>query len=152
MIASGGPSVVSGALSTFTFKDQAIRVIDREGNPWFVAQDICHTLSVYIRPNGSVNTTAAMDKLAADEKEVLPYQEAKRIGLQQSASRAHGLAIISEAGLYRLIMRSDKPEARAFQDWVTRDVLPAIRKDGAYLMGEVGRPAGDTAPTCGRIR
>jgi prophage antirepressor-like protein len=41
-----------------------------------------------------------------------------------------GANCISESGLYKLIMRSDKPEARAFQDWVTRDVLPAIRKDG----------------------
>ncbi len=43
---------------------------------------------------------------------------------------------VSESGLYKLIMRSDKPAARAFQDWVTRDVLPAIRKDGGYIMGE----------------
>lgn len=44
--------------------------------------------------------------------------------------------LISESGLYKLIMRSDKPQARDFQDWVTRVVLPAIRKDGAYIMGE----------------
>lgn len=44
--------------------------------------------------------------------------------------------LISESGLYKLIMRSDKPEAKAFQDWVTRDVLPAIRKDGGYVKGE----------------
>ena len=42
------------------------------------------------------------------------------------------LAIITESGLYKLVMRSDKPEARQFQDWVTREVLPAIRKDGMY--------------------
>jgi len=46
------------------------------------------------------------------------------------------LTLLSESGLYKLIMRSDKPTARPFQDWVTRDVLPAIRKDGAYIMGE----------------
>ena len=45
-------------------------------------------------------------------------------------------SLVSESGLYKLIMRSDKPEARKFQDWVTREVLPAIRKDGAYIMGE----------------
>ena len=44
--------------------------------------------------------------------------------------------IVSESGLYKLIMRSDKPIARYFQDWVTREVLPAVRKDGAYIMGE----------------
>jgi hypothetical protein len=46
------------------------------------------------------------------------------------------LTLISESGLYKLIMRSDKPEAKAFQDWVTKVVLPAIRKDGGYVMGE----------------
>lgn len=44
--------------------------------------------------------------------------------------------VVSESGLYKLTMRSDKPGARRFQDWVTRDVLPAIRKDGAYILGE----------------
>jgi prophage antirepressor-like protein len=44
--------------------------------------------------------------------------------------------LLSESGLYKFIMRSDKPIARPFQDWVTREVLPAIRKDGAYISGE----------------
>ena len=47
-----------------------------------------------------------------------------------------GLTLASESGLYKLIIRSNKPEARPFQDWATRDVLPAIRKDGGYIMGE----------------
>uniref|UniRef100_UPI0030D8A3D7 BRO-N domain-containing protein n=2 Tax=Pseudomonas sp. EA_35y_Pfl2_R5 TaxID=3088690 RepID=UPI0030D8A3D7 len=46
------------------------------------------------------------------------------------------ITFISESGLYKLVMRSDKPDARAFQDWVTRVVLPAIRKDGSYVLGE----------------
>ena len=51
--------------------------------------------------------------------------------------------IINESGLYSLIMRSDKPQAKAFQDWVTRAVLPAIRKNGAYVMGEEKVAAGE---------
>ncbi len=50
--------------------------------------------------------------------------------------RGHGLALISESGLYKLVMRSDKPEVREFQNWVTKVVLPAIRKDGGYIHGE----------------
>jgi len=46
------------------------------------------------------------------------------------------LVLVSESGLYKLVMRSDKPQAKAFQDWVTKVVLPAIRKDGAYVMGQ----------------
>ena len=48
--------------------------------------------------------------------------------------KGHGLKLISESGLYKYIMRSDKPEARAFQDWITREVLPAIRKTGGYVL------------------
>jgi len=51
--------------------------------------------------------------------------------------------VLSESGLYKLIMRSDKPEAKPFQDWVTREVLPAIRKDGMYVMGEEKVRAGE---------
>lgn len=50
--------------------------------------------------------------------------------------KGHSGNLISESGLYKLVMRSDKPAAREFQDWVTRTVLPAIRKDGMYVMGE----------------
>jgi prophage antirepressor-like protein len=61
------------------------------------------------------------------------------------------MAIVSESGLYKLIMRFDKPEARSFQDWVTRDILPAIRKDGGYILGEEkgqhGRTVGRRKPT-----
>ncbi len=49
------------------------------------------------------------------------------------------LTLLSESGLYQLVIRSDKPLARPFQDWVAREVLPAIRKDGAYIMGEEAR-------------
>lgn len=48
----------------------------------------------------------------------------------------HRAVVISESGVFKLIMRSDKPEARSFQNWVTRVVLPAIRKDGGYIAGE----------------
>lgn len=106
------------------------------GQPWFVAADVCRALSVYLRDAYTVNTSAALSKLAHDEKCNVAYAEAKRIGLQGIASRAYGIATVTESGLYKLIMRSDKPEARKFQDWVTREVLPAIRKDGAYIMGE----------------
>ncbi|SET08760.1 BRO family, N-terminal domain [Paracoccus homiensis] len=105
------------ALSTFTFNTHDIRVIDREGNPWFVAADVCRVL-------GLSNTTVALHHLTPDER-------------AKADLGVRGLwpNIISESGFYRLVMRSDKPEARAFQDWVTRHVLPAIRKDGAYVMG-----------------
>ena len=120
----------------YAFNDNQLRVVQLDGQPWFVAQDVCRCLDICIRPDGRVNTSNALKKLAEDEKNNLPYLEAYRIGLNHSASRPYGLSLISESGLYKLIMRSDKAEARVFQDWVTRDVLPAIRKDGMYIQGE----------------
>lgn len=119
------------ALSTFTFKSHDIRVIDREGNPWFVARDVCDALGYPARAGG---VSSYLHVLSADEK----FKATRRTtsNLFDGGYGASMLMLISESGLYKLVMRSDKPEARAFQDWVTRDVLPAIRKDGAYVMGE----------------
>ena len=103
-----------------------IRVVDLDGNPWFVAKDACQAC-------GILNTTRALSALAPDEKGL---QRVKTPGGEQT------LNVISESGLYKLVMRSDKPQARRFQDWVTREVLPAIRKDGAYVMGEEVRTRG----------
>ena len=97
-----------------------------EGNPWFVVQDVCRALDTFIRGEGTVNTNMATSKLDGDEKQNLPYEEAKRIGLQLVASRAYGVTLVSESGIYKLIMRSDKPNAKPFQDWVTKEVLPSI--------------------------
>ncbi|MFG1419928.1 Rha family transcriptional regulator [Xanthobacter sp. V0B-10] len=94
-----------------------------DGAPWWVASDVCRALGVYVY-GGKVNVTEAMKKLQADEVWF------DRIELTAGYPRKH--ALVSESGLYKLIMRSDKPEAWAFQGWVTRVVLPAIRKDGAY--------------------
>lgn len=122
--------------STFDFMGIQLRVVLIDGNPWFVAQDICRALDVAVRADGSINTSMATAKLDASEKLNLPYQEAKSIGLKETASRAYGVTLISESGIYRMVMRCDKWEARAFQDWVTKVVLPAIRKDGAYIKDE----------------
>ncbi|WP_237149964.1 BRO-N domain-containing protein [Metapseudomonas otitidis] len=108
-------------VSIFKFENKAeIRLVEIDGSPWFVAKDVCGVL-------GLTNTSQSIRPLASDEKGV------NRI---DTPGGAQDLSCISESGLYKLIMRSDKPVARRFQDWVTRDVLPAIRKDGAYIMGE----------------
>ena len=100
--------------------------MDISGTPWFVAPDVCRVF-------GLSNVTKALLPLSEDEKGLTPIQTLG--GVQR-------LNTISESGLYKLVMRSEKPEAKAFQEWVTREVLPAIRKDGMYVAGEHGR-AGD---------
>lgn len=103
-----------------------VRIVALNGQPWFVAADVCKALGYNVKADGSVNTHQALKPLAAEEVTTT----------QISGNRGQHPKLISESGLYKLVMRSDKPQARLFQDWVTRDVLPAIRKDGAYVMGE----------------
>ncbi|MRN49161.1 BRO family protein [Brucella sp. 10RB9214] len=94
----------------------------------FVAVDVCRCLGIHIRSDGRINTNRALSKLTAPEKQNLPYKEAHLRGLKEVAARAYGVSLVSESGLYKLIMRSRKPEAKKFQNWVTQVVLPAIRK------------------------
>lgn len=92
------------------------------GAPWWVAADVCRAMALQVAPSGAVNVTSACRPLDPFEQMLLSKQQC---GARRS------MIGISESGLYKLVMRSDKPEARAFQDWVNREVLPAIRKDGA---------------------
>lgn len=103
---------------------------DIGGEPWFVAADVCRAL-------GLDNTSYVVRRLDDDEKQ----------SFKLANQRGRDPIIVSESGLYKLILRSDKPQAKPFQDWVTRVVLPAIRKDGGYIQGEekVARTLFETA-------
>nr|DAQ24461.1 MAG TPA: repressor domain protein [Caudoviricetes sp.] len=105
--------------SIFTFPEtgQTVRVMIKDGEPWFVGKDVCNVL-------GLVNNRKAMYALEDDEKGVT---QSYTLGGMQN------ITIISEAGFYRLVLRSDKPIAKPFQRWVTHDVLPSIRKTGGYI-------------------
>ncbi len=92
----------------------SLRVIEIDGDPWFVASDICDALTL-----PTVNVRRSLDE-----------DEVKSIKLM--GMRGKPPLLVAESGLYSLVMRSNKPEARAFRKWVTSVVLPAIRRDGAY--------------------
>lgn len=94
---------------------------DEASEPWFVAKDVCDILEI----ENSRKATADLD---SDEKNTVTISN----GIAGNPNKT----IISEAGLYRLIMRSRKPEAKDFQRWVTHEVLPSIRKHGGYMMGQ----------------
>lgn len=102
---------------SFDFNGNQVRVVNCDGSPWFVAKDVCDVL-------GIKNTTQAVASLDEDERAMY------NIGRQGSSN------IISESGLYALIFKSRKAEAKAFRKWVTSSVLPAIRKTGSYVAGE----------------
>lgn len=95
-------------------------MVEIDGEPWFVAVDVTKHLG--LSRHGGV-----LAPLSRDEK-----TKRGRTSLGMAAGR--DVNLISESGLYKLVMRSDKKEAKQFQEWVTREVLPAIRKTGTYTM------------------
>ena len=95
-----------------------VRAVVRDGEPWFIAKDICDALELR-----TDNLRAILEEDEIDT--VNPYT----IGVAQNGGRAP--LIINESGLYSLILRSRKPEAKKFKKWVTAEVLPSIRKHGA---------------------
>lgn len=107
-----------GSVQTFQFADFTVRVVTIGGEPWFVAVDVALIL-------GYRNSPDATRLLDEDEK-----------GTQivRTPGGAQELAIINESGLYSLILRSRKDEARPFRKWVTAEVLPAIRRTGTYTL------------------
>ena len=86
-----------------------------DGEPWFVAADVCQSLEVG-------NPTMALRRLDADEKALITIE-----GLSRGNDSVN---IVSESGLYSLILTSRKPEAKAFKRWITHEVIPSIRKHG----------------------
>ena len=103
-------------LSVFKFEETAlVRSIIKNGDPWFVAKDICDVL-------GLSNPTVALNALDQDERSKF------LLGRQGETN------IINESGLYALIFRSNKPNARKFRKWITSEVLPSIRKTGKYAV------------------
>lgn len=104
-------------ITPFNFGTHAVRVISRDNQPWFVANDVCNALG-YSNPRDAI-----AKHLDDDEKGVA---NSDTLGGNQQ------LTIISESGLYALVLRSRKPEARKFAKWVTSEVLPSIRQTGCY--------------------
>ncbi len=103
-------------VSTFDFNGLSLRVVQIDGEPWFVAIDACRALGSYVKSCGGVNTTMALRNLNEDEIR----SGSKRIGVTEKGGGGMP-KLISESGLYKLITRSDKPEAKPFQEWVTRN-------------------------------
>lgn len=100
----------------FPATGQQVRVIVRDGEPWFVAADLCAALEI-------ANSRDAISRLDPDEKGV---------GTVDTLGGPQRMTIISEPGMYELISQSRKPEAKVFRRWVRHEVLPAIRKTGRY--------------------
>lgn len=109
-------SAASPVPAVFSFDSREVRIVDRDGEPWFVAADVAAVLSV-------ANTSDVLRRLDDDEKGVVSIDT---LGGRQE------MAAVNESGLYSMVLTSRKPEAKRFKKWVTSEVLPSIRKKGAY--------------------
>ncbi|WP_400162891.1 BRO family protein [Brevibacillus sp. TJ4] len=102
--------------NAFSFQDKQVRVVVRDGDPWFVARDVCEVLDLS-------DTSMAIRRLDEDEK------------LTQTmfvSGQNREVWLVNEPGLYALILTSRKPEAKTFKRWITHEVIPSIRKTGVY--------------------
>ncbi len=104
------------SLESFRYKGTPIQVLGDYTNPKFIAKEICNALNIS-------NHRDALTRLDDDEKGVV---------ISDTLGGKQEVLVINEPGLYSLVLRSTKPEAKAFKRWITHEVLPAIRKQGFY--------------------
>ena len=113
------------SLELFHFKGRQVRTIQLDGEPWFVAADVCDVL-------GLNNPSQALSYLDRDERRLITNE----------AWRTNGnMAVVSEPGLYSLVLRSRRPEAKGFRRWIAHEVIPALRQSGEYRLAAVSSVA-----------
>lgn len=119
-------------LAVFDYNSNSVRIIEQNGEPWFVAKDLCQIL-------GIANSRDALTRLDEDEK--------SSVALTDGTPGNPNTAIVSESGMYALVLSSRKPGAKPFRKWVTSEVLPSIRKTGQSDLMDI---FGDSFNTKGR--
>lgn len=110
-------------IQIFNYQNNEVRTVELNGEPWFVLKDVCSTLNIS-------NQRDVQERLDPDEvgRFDLPHP--------QNPEKTIEMVCVNESGLYNVILRSDKPEAKPFRKWVTAEVLPSIRKNGGYIAGQ----------------
>ena len=107
-------------IKSFDYNGQEVRTVEMNGQPWFVAADVCMVLEIG-------NPSQAASRLDDDEKGIIS---------NDTPGGKQKMTIVSESGLYSLILGSRKPEAKQFKRWITHEVIPSIRKTGGYIAGQ----------------
>jgi prophage antirepressor-like protein len=115
---------MSNEVSVFNFENHDVRIVDQNGEPWWVLKDVCDVL-------GLSDVSRVTERIDAEDL--------TRIKLV-SGMQTRDMYVVNESGLYSVILRSDKPEAKKFRRWVTHEVLPAIRKTGKYSVNDTSSP------------
>lgn len=112
------------AMQVFNYEGNEVRTVMKDDEPWWVLADVCRVL-------GLSEPHRVARRLDDDEKDRT---------LSTTPGGKQSMTIINESGLYKVILRSDKPEAKKFTRWVTHEVLPAIRKTGSYSQRGAAQP------------
>jgi prophage antirepressor-like protein len=110
-------------LQLFNYKGNEVRTIIRDGEPWWALKDICAAL-------GIKRESDVWQRIRENDKMIMKDES-------NGSKPFSSLSIINEPALYEVIIRSDKPTAIAFRDWITHDVLPSIRRVGFYIDGQI---------------
>lgn len=128
--------MTSATLIPFQYKDNPVRTVWIDGKPWFVLSDLCSVLNL---------TTPAkvVSRLEDGMSSTHPIPD--------SLGRIQHVTIVNESGMYRVVLRSDKPEALALQAWITDEVLPSIREKGSYSLPGVTPTATTSFETQARV-
>jgi prophage antirepressor-like protein len=126
LLAKGESDMPENQLQLFEYGTSPVRTLTIDGDPWFVARDVCNVF-------GLVNVARSLSRLPDEYRQ---HRTVNTLGGPQSVS------VISEPGVYWLAFSSRKPQAEAFTNWVTQEVLPSIRKTGKYRL-----PTAETVPT-----
>lgn len=108
------------ALEVFHYAEHDVRTVSIDGDPWFVLADICRVLEI----SNAGNVAARLDEADIRQTDISSGGQRRRV------------TIVSESGMYEVAIRSDKPEARQFRWWITHEVIPSIRRTGAYAVPE----------------
>lgn len=109
---------MSNNVTIYQFEQNEVRMVQKGGEPWFVLADLCKVLELS-------TPSKVSERLDRDEKGV---------SLIHTLGGAQKVTVVNESGMYAVILRSDKPQAKPFRKWVTSEVLPSIRKTGKYEM------------------
>jgi prophage antirepressor-like protein len=110
-------------LINFQFRENQVRVVNIKDEPWFVGKDVCDILEIE-------DTSSAYRRLK-------DYEKATQTLYGSGQNRE--FMVISESGLYRLVLTSRKPQAEPFQDWICQEVVPQIRKTGSYSLENLSK-------------
>lgn len=123
----------------FSYNGNTVRTVVLSGEPWFVVHDLCIVFGM--KSNGAHDLVKRLNVDWCDS-----------IVLIDKIGRRKKFLIVNESGLYNIILRSDKPIAKPFQNWVTNDVLPTIRKTGKYELEQIpSLTSGDLSAELSRI-